>query len=72
MFEYINKICPELLRVATLSNEKNVNDCLIYSSNYNFLKKQFDDENIKYFEYPFIKAFGAKLNTEQILKKTQK
>lgn len=68
MFEYINKICPELLKVATLNNKKNITECLIYSSNYSYLKKQMDNENIQYFEYPFIKAFGVKLNTEQILK----
>ena len=68
MFNYINKICPELLKVTTLSNKEIKSDCFLYSSNYNFLKQQLDNENIKYFEYPFIKAFGVKLNIEQILK----
>ena len=68
MTDFTNKICPELLKVVALNTEEPVNNCIIYANDYRKLKNQIEQKNIKVYEYPFINAIGAKLNSSQILK----
>lgn len=68
MFNYKNKICPELLNTVTLSSVEKQTDCIIYASDFLKLKKHLNSYNANYFEYPFIKAIGIKLNSAEIIK----
>ena len=68
MIDYTKKICPELLKVATLNEQKNTSDCLIYANDFRSLKNKIQRLDLSFFEYPFIKAVGLKLNFSQIIK----
>ncbi len=62
----MQKIDPNLIKeVELLSNKKNNIECLLYSNNYDLTKKCLNKFN--YIEFPFIKAFGLKLNKDNIL-----
>lgn len=68
MFNYKNKICPELLNTVTLSSVESQTDCIIYASDFLKLKKHLNYCKTDYFEYPFINAIGVKLNSAEIIK----
>lgn len=68
MISYYNKICPELLSVVGLKCKDDSCNCIVFASNYLKLKKELEEKGENFFEYPFIKAFGIKLNTMQIVK----
>ena len=44
------------------------NNCIVFASDYNLLKEQLKNNNINFFEYPFINAFGVELYNDQIIK----
>ena len=67
MISYIQKICPELLKVVTLKKDNTLSDCIVYASDYFRLKKQMTLNKISFYEYPFMSAFGAKLTQKQII-----
>lgn len=67
MINYLQKICPELLKVVTLKSEETLTDCIVYASNYQKLKKQMIEQGTLFYEYPFILAFGVKLTQKEIL-----
>ncbi len=68
MIDYTKKICPELLKVAALKTQENTSDCLIYANDFRSLKTKIQRLDLSFFEYPFIKAVGLKLNYSQIVK----
>jgi len=62
----MNKIDPNLIKEVELLNNNNKSiECLIYSNNFFLTKKYL--QNFKYKEFPFIKAFGLKLEKEKLL-----
>ncbi len=67
MINYLQKICPELLKVVTLKKDSDLIDCVIYATDYFKLKKQMTQYKIPFYEYPFMYAFGAKLTQKQII-----
>lgn len=68
MISYYNKICPELLQVVGLKCQENKCDCIVFASNYNKLKNELKSTHTLFYEYPFISAFGVKLESNQIVK----
>lgn len=66
MTNYIQKICPELLKVFTLSKDAK-SDCIIYAKDYLKLKKELLDKNLSFYEYPFMSAFGLNLSQGEII-----
>lgn len=68
MINYLNKICPELLKVVTLKNySSSLTNCVVYASDYFKLKKQMLQNGISFYEYPFMSAFGVQLTQKQIV-----
>lgn len=68
MINYLNKICPELLKVVTLkNNSSSLTNCVVYASDYFKLKKQMLQNGISFYEYPFMSAFGVQLTQKQIV-----
>lgn len=67
MAGYLNKICPELLKVAQLGSEGTKNDCIVYARKYYQAIYEAKRLGIEAKEYPFIGAFGARLNSNQII-----
>lgn len=62
----MQKIDPNLIKeVELLSSKKNNIECLVYSNNYFLTKKSLN--KFEFIEFPFIKAFGLKLNKDNIL-----
>lgn len=62
------KIDPILYQgVHTLSNCNKTSDCVVYSNNYNKCKSVIKRYNIDIVDFPFINAFGVKLNYQQII-----
>ncbi|MGN1208055.1 MAG: S8 family serine peptidase, partial [Christensenellales bacterium] len=62
----MTKIDPSLIKeVELLSNKKNNVECLIYSNNYHITKRCL--AGYDFVEFPFIKAFGLKLDKDNIL-----
>ena len=64
---YHDKIDRELLSNVKVYSEKQKNDCIVYAQNYLNLKKLLDNKHIPYSEYPFIRAFGVRIDSEGIL-----
>ena len=69
MERFLNKVDPYLFGlVKTCKNEGDIS-CIIYANDYDRVKSflnSFGSDNIKFFEYPFIKAFGVKLLPDKI------
>lgn len=62
----MKKIDPKLFKeVEMLSSIKKDIECLLYSNNYNLTRKCL--QNYNFVEFPFINAFGIKLNKNNIL-----
>ena len=62
----MQKIDPNLLKEVKLLSSKNNNiECLLYSNNYILTKRCLKEYN--YIEFPFINAFGLKLNKDNII-----
>lgn len=62
----MQKIDPNLIKeVETLNSFRKNVECLLYSNNYNLTKRCLS--NFEFVEFPFIKAFGLKLNKDNIL-----
>lgn len=60
------KICPQLLKKVSVLECEQTTDCIIYSKNFKALKQKLCENNKKFFEYPFISAFGISLNQFEI------
>ena len=67
MINYLNKICPELLKVVTLKNEDALTNCVVYATDYFKLKKQMIQNGMNFYEYPFMSAIGVSLTQKQIV-----
>lgn len=67
MTGYLNKICPELLKVAKLGGEEDKNDCVVYARKYFQAVSEAKRLGLETKEYPFICAFAARLTAWQIL-----
>ncbi len=62
------KIDEKLLSIVqTLDSENSKVDCLVYANNYFFAKKYLQNLCGEVKEFPFIKAFGVKTSSRQIL-----
>ena len=62
----MNKIDPNLIKeVEFLEVNQKKLECLVYSNNFNLTKKYLE-KNFKYLEFPFINAFGLKLDKNNI------
>ena len=62
----MNKIDPNLIKeveLLTLNNKKL--ECLVYSNNF-VLTKKYLEKDFKFIEFPFINAFGLKLDKNNI------
>ncbi len=64
---YLNKICPELLKVTQLGGAEIKNDCIVYAKKYYQAIYEAKKLGIVAKEYPFIEAFGASLTSSQII-----
>lgn len=67
MISYLNKICPELLKVVTLKDNDSLTNCIVYANDYLKFKKQMTQNGIAFYEYPFMSAFGVQLTQKQIV-----
>lgn len=66
MSSYLDKISKELLQMVSVFSVDNKVDCIVYAQNYRSLVTQAKSINTPFFELPFIKAIGIKLNSAQI------
>ena len=67
MNNFYNKISAELLNSVFILSKQEQVECIVFSKNFNRLKKEMEMLNKEIKEFPFISAFGVKLNQNEIL-----
>lgn len=70
MKDYLEKIDPYLVGLVKTCKQKNDISCIVYASNYekakNYLKKSIMNDNLYFYDYPFMNAFGVKASLDDI------